>query len=52
MHYCFGVNPCASQFHNEFLSSVRQSGESQIFIANCVIVLLIVLPKDFVGVRI
>jgi hypothetical protein len=49
MHYCFGVNPYTNKVHNKFLSWVQQSGISEILIANHVIMLLIVLPKNFVS---
>jgi hypothetical protein len=51
-HYCFGVNPCANQVHNQLLGRVRQSGKSEIVVSNGVIMLLVILPENFVGVRI
>jgi hypothetical protein len=51
MHYYFGLNPCANQVHNQFLGHVKQSGKAEIVITNGVIVLLIILPKNFVGVQ-
>ena len=50
MHYSFGMNPSANQVSNKLLSHVQQSGKAEILIANCVIILLFVLPKDLVSV--